>query len=172
MKIVSNKVLRIKRTVFFSLTVGWMAVIFLFSAQNGSHSSETSGGLIEWLMKLFNPDFDSLSAAEQDSIVASWQFFVRKAAHFSAYAILGVLSTLSFDTVRLKKPLYFALPTLLSLGYAALDEFHQTFVPGRAGRVTDVLIDLSGAVVGILVVRLTLFLIRKRAKANKKDFVD
>ena len=40
--------------------------------------------------------------------------------------------------------------------YASIDEFHQLFVPGRSGQVTDVLIDLIGVVLGLLLV----FLIR------------
>ena len=36
--------------------------------------------------------------------------------------------------------------------YAASDEFHQLFVPGRAGRVTDVLIDSGGVIFGLFVV--------------------
>lgn len=35
--------------------------------------------------------------------------------------------------------------------YAATDEFHQLFVPGRAGLFTDVLIDATGAAIGLLV---------------------
>lgn len=39
---------------------------------------------------------------------------------------------------------------IISALYAASDEFHQLFVPGRAGRVSDVLIDSLGALLGVL----------------------
>ena len=161
-----KKSVKIKRIVFFTLTALWMVAIFLFSAQNGSLSSKTSGGVIQWLLKLFYSDFDSLSIAEKEELIVSWQFFVRKAAHFSAYALLGVLSTLAFDTFKLKRIMYYVLPAVLSVCYAALDEFHQTFVPDRVGCVTDVLIDFAGAAMGISFVGLVLYLWR-RQKAKK-----
>ena len=37
-----------------------------------------------------------------------------------------------------------------AIGYAILDEWHQTFVPERGGRWTDVMIDAAGAVTGVL----------------------
>lgn len=53
------------------------------------------------------------------------------------------------------------VPWLLAVLYAATDEIHQTFVPGRSGRVTDVLIDAAGAAVGVLVMAW----LRRRARS-------
>ena len=44
--------------------------------------------------------------------------------------------------------------------YAATDEFHQLFVPGRSGQVKDVLLDSCGAAVGVLILMLVAALIR------------
>lgn len=49
----------------------------------------------------------------------------------------------------------------ISTAYAATDEFHQIFVPGRAGMVTDVMIDSSGALAGILLAALAGFIITR-----------
>ena len=46
--------------------------------------------------------------------------------------------------------------------YAVSDEVHQVFVPGRAGRISDVMIDTSGAVLGILLVFSVIQLIKYR----------
>ena len=54
------------------------------------------------------------------------------------------------------------LSFLFSVIYAFSDEFHQTFVPGRDGNIVDVLIDSSGALVGILVSCIVYFLIMKK----------
>ena len=51
---------------------------------------------------------------------------------------------------------------IFSIFYAASDEFHQTFVPGRDGNIVDVLIDSSGALVGILLSSIVYFLIIKK----------
>ncbi len=42
------------------------------------------------------------------------------------------------------------LALTLTLAWAALDEWHQTFVPARGGRASDVLIDMAGASVALL----------------------
>ena len=54
------------------------------------------------------------------------------------------------------------LSFLFSVIYALSDEFHQTFVPGRDGNIVDVLIDSSGALVGILVSCIVYFFIMKK----------
>jgi len=53
---------------------------------------------------------------------------------------------------------------LLSFLYACSDEFHQTFVPGRAGQFKDVLIDTAGALIGLIVVTLIRMVVRKDLK--------
>lgn len=77
---------------------------------------------------------------------------MRKSAHFFAYLILGVLvshatkgSTTS--TVWRRR----GVSLLFCVAYAITDEFHQMFVPGRGPQVKDVLIDGSGAAIGILI---------------------
>jgi hypothetical protein len=37
----------------------------------------------------------------------------------------------------------------ISLAYALFDEWHQSFVPGRYGSFTDVILDIAGAVLGV-----------------------
>ena len=54
------------------------------------------------------------------------------------------------------------LSFLFSVIYALSDEFHQSFVLGRDGNIVDVLIDSSGALVGILVSCIVYFLIMKK----------
>jgi VanZ family protein len=74
---------------------------------------------------------------------------VRKAAHVTEYAILGVLvmRALEDEHTSLARLALRALP--LCAGYAALDELHQTLVPTRTGAVLDVLLDSAGAAAGI-----------------------
>ncbi len=40
---------------------------------------------------------------------------------------------------------------LVAIGYGLLDEFHQSFVPGRSSTLADVGLDAMGALVGVLV---------------------
>ena len=70
-----------------------------------------------------------------------WDTILRKLAHTVEYAVLGALLLRATGRVDLT----FALGVL----YAASDEFHQTFVPGRHGSPVDVAIDAVGITVGI-----------------------
>lgn len=76
---------------------------------------------------------------------------VRKNAHFFVYLVLGVfvINALRRSGVRGYRCVVYAL--LICILYAASDELHQVFVPGRGAQVKDVIIDSAGACVGILV---------------------
>ena len=110
--------------------------IFLFSNQVGEESSKISNDLI-----------------------------IRKLGHFSEYMILGFfsfsyLSNLFVKSSEFKDYRKTAITSLVfSVVYASSDEFHQTFVAGRDGNIIDVLIDSSGALVGIMISSIMYFLI-------------
>jgi VanZ family protein len=77
--------------------------------------------------------------------LGTWDLVVRKAAHVTEFAILGALLVRALD-----RP---AAAAALAIAYAATDELHQHFVPGRTGAVFDILIDAVGVVVGIVLYR-------------------
>ncbi|MBR2489280.1 MAG: VanZ family protein [Clostridia bacterium] len=143
------KIFRITVTV---LLVGWMILIFSLSAATASESSATSGGVIEFLAKIFIADFDEISVLEQESIIESLQFIVRKTAHFTLYGVLGGLAFLSVITyTSVPFPLRTAISAAICLLYAISDEIHQIFVPGRSGEIRDVCIDFAGSMLAILI---------------------
>ncbi len=73
---------------------------------------------------------------------------LRKLAHVSEFALLTVL--LGRALVRPHRTLAWLAWRVLPMaaGWAILDEWHQTFVPGRVGAVTDVLVDSVGVLLG------------------------
>ncbi len=68
----------------------------------------------------------------------SWDLPLRKAGHMAAY---GALWLALLHAVGERRPV---LATALGLAYAVSDEWHQSFVAGRSGTVTDVAIDALG----------------------------
>lgn len=77
---------------------------------------------------------------------------LRKLVHAGEYGLLAFLLVRALRTTTLRDsalPLAFAL----SVGYAATDEFHQTFVDGRHGTPVDVGIDAIGAALALLGIR-------------------
>jgi VanZ family protein len=73
--------------------------------------------------------------------LGTWDLVLRKLAHLTEYAILGLL--LARAT---RRPI---AAVVLTAAYAATDEVHQTFVEGRHGTPRDVAIDTLGALVGV-----------------------
>lgn len=116
----------------------------------------------------FFSQFRSIDKATQDSIVEGLQFIVRKGAHFTAYAILGGLcfaNLRSLNKFKLKSNFLIAL--VISALYAASDELHQYFVPGRSCEFRDVMIDSCGALTGIIVVIIFSKIIQKLNKIKR-----
>lgn len=157
--------------VCFVLMLVWMAVIFLFSAQAGEESAVPSSWLADRLVRLLSFWYDGLSEPMQQLWYSRFTFLIRKTAHMSEYAVLAALALCwlrgSFGFSERKNA---ALAFLLSTVYAATDEFHQIFVAGRAGRLSDVLIDASGAALTIF---LLVFVVRKwrlTARISAKNY--
>ena len=123
-----------------------MALIFSGSgdSKSFSHSSRIIVPLMRWL-------FPHLSQDELDLVV----LLIRKCAHLTEYAVLAWLfwRAVRQPVKRDARPWSWSQAggaILFVALYAASDEWHQTFVPGRDGCVRDVCIDTSGAVLGML----------------------
>lgn len=126
-------------------------MIFFFSAQKAEESRKTSAGLITAVVEFF--DFDnSLTEAEIQSIRVNITFIVRKGAHFSLYAVLGLLIYLLLCEYAFMDRRAILFSVVLSMLYACSDEFHQSLVEGRSGELRDILIDTAGALAGCIVV--------------------
>ncbi|MBE7033589.1 MAG: VanZ family protein [Ruminococcaceae bacterium] len=153
-----------KKIILWVLIILWMSVIFAFSNQQATQSKKVSSGVIKTVVKAF--DFnDSLSEEELTNISEKLTFVVRKGAHFSAYALLGLLIAMLLKEYNILKAKQFLLSIGIAFLYACSDEIHQIFVKGRSGEVRDVIIDTCGAIFGVLILKL---IIRIKNKAKIK----
>lgn len=152
-----NKREKRKGIIFLLLSILWMAVIFMFSAQTGDVSGSQSGFLADIVCKLI--PFE-LSEDGKNILI----FIIRKMAHFTEYAILGILyfnMLFCFSIYKKnqenihkawKKEVFkiVLLAAVLCMLYAMSDEFHQSFSDGRSPAVRDVIIDTFGGFAGSL----------------------
>lgn len=92
---------------------------------------------------------------------------IRKLAHFSEFACLGLLLGWLLSPEGGFRG--FAAPALLGTLAACVDETIQRFVPGRESSLIDVWIDIGGVCAGILLLRLGYCCIRRR-KERKQNF--
>ena len=139
-----------KKIIFMIMTLLWVAVIFLFSLQTGEVSGDISGSFLRKVLESFaHGVFEQLETMPQEQ-VEFWHMILRKCAHFTEFAVLGVLSSLTLLQTKVSRRGLCAMAFCLVI--ASMDETLQLFVDGRAGRVLDVIIDGAGALVGIGVV--------------------
>lgn len=149
-----------------------MYLIFSFSAQDGTTSGNLSYKVSEIIVESANEAFElNWSRGEIAAYIEKIHHPVRKLAHMTEYFILAI--TVSF-------PLYVYgvrglwLPILaggICVGFAALDEYHQSFVAGRGPSKKDVGIDSIGVLAGVLMMQFICFLGRMtifRPLAKKK----
>jgi len=137
--IVKNKPLRFWVIVY----ILYVALIFGQSAVPASGSSAESGFLLGLAQSV-------LSALH---IPSAWltEHLLRKMAHFTEYAIMGVL--LRIMTGKMQERLSLAFRMALPVFIPFLDETIQLFVPGRSGQVSDMWIDFAGVLTGLLLQR-------------------
>jgi len=139
--------------------IAWAIVISSFStgAFTSEHTSRFIIPVLHWLLPHASPE--TLSTVHH---------VIRKCGHFTEYFILSLLILRGFQAGNREFGLRLALLSILMVaGYAALDEFHQSFVPGRVAAVSDVLLDTSGGAAGILIA--ALLVLWGRVRRQRKD---
>jgi VanZ family protein len=94
--------------------------------------------VIAWMAIIF-----WFSAQPKAALNFGQSTLVSKLAHVTEYAVLGWLIQHARDDRRVGWQSW-----LMAAIYAATDEFHQSFTPGRHPLATDVLIDSLGAAIG------------------------
>lgn len=150
------------RYVFLLLSITVMILIFLMSSQNADTSSQSSGRIVRTIAKIVVEDFEKKPIDYQINLINSLQFIVRKSAHIVIYAALG-FSFCGYALTFYQK--HFFKKSLISfvfaLLYAISDEFHQWFIQGRSGQVSDVLLDSFGIILGIVIINLLFFTVKK-----------
>lgn len=156
----------ILRIIFLLLLVTTFVTIFHFSSQIGETSDEVSRGVLRKLIDTF-PYTKGLSEETKLKLVEHGNPIIRKLAHFSIYALVGVwiMSFMSTFQTRLYKK--WILSMLVGVSYAGLDEYHQGFVADRGPSLVDVGIDSLGVLTGIFIV-LIIISVYRALKSDKK----
>lgn len=140
------------RCLLWLAVVLWAALIFYFSAQPADSSSRLSSSVTAKLLQAL-PSLKALPPVQKMQTIEVIHNFIRKLAHFTIYAVLGVWVYLLCCCYDLSFCKAFFVAFAVCTVYAGSDELHQFFVPGRACMLLDVLTDSAGAVAGILLIR-------------------
>ncbi len=135
--------------------VVWMSLIFLASSTelSATNTSKVLRPVLLWLLP-----------RASEKTIGVVHFLIRKAAHFTEYAVFALLAARAFlgsSHQALRSHWLLAALLLITL-YSLSDEFHQSYVPTRTASIYDSLIDTAGGFVALVVLALW------RASHNKQ----
>lgn len=152
-----------KKWISLAITLGVMALIFYFSSQPGSQSGALSEQVLDQMQQNGTADV-FIPGLFSNNVQAN----VRKWAHVYIYTLLGISMMATAVSWRWGKtmPLCGSRAAMTCVVFAASDEFHQFFVPGRAMLATDVGVDALGFVPGILLAGAVVWWLRRREEKN------
>ena len=139
-----------KKSKYIILTIIWMGFIFCMSNQPANISKELSQN-IENLLKQ-TPIIGNLLSDILNS--PNSQFIVRKSAHIILFCFLSILCFVVIYELKRNVKISTLVSFSITFIYACMDEIHQLFIPGRTGKINDVLIDSIGVIMGLIVINL------------------
>ena len=148
--------MKTKKIITFILIVLWMILIFYLSNQVSTESSKLSGGLTHKILEVLHM-LDGKTIEQQEVI----ETIIRKLAHFFLYTLGGILILLYINLYKITDNNKVIISWIIGTAYAITDEIHQLFVPGRSGEIRDVFIDSLGVIIGIIIIRLILKMIKR-----------
>lgn len=155
--------MKIKKIITIILIIAWMTLVFYLSNQISDESSKLSGGITQAILNFFNI-LEGKTLEQQLAI----ETIIRKLAHFSIYALGGILILLHVNLYKIKTNKKVIISWLIGTVYAMTDEIHQLFVPGRSGEIRDVCIDSLGVITGIIIFLIILICMERRPRHSEK----
>ena len=154
--------LYIKQTLRFVLkpmsfmpAIFMMCLIFMFSSQDADESSQLSYQVGVKVLTIANDTLDRGWTTKQIQHLSSiGQHYIRKTAHFTEYFLLAVSVAFPLYVYGVRGVWLMLSAGIFCVGFAFLDEYHQSFVAGRTPQKLDVFIDSCGIFVGIIITRI------------------
>lgn len=136
--------------------------ILYMSSQEGTASTTMSYEVSKTLVLMYNKLFSKgLSNEMLNNLIYELHPFIRKTAHFTEFFVLAVTVAFPLYVYKIRGIFLIILGELLCVGVAFLDEYSQSFVLGRNPSYRDVMIDSTGALLGILIAWILCYIGRK-----------
>ncbi|MCH5166344.1 MAG: VanZ family protein [Erysipelotrichales bacterium] len=167
-----------KKFLPFVMVILWACAIFFLSNMSGIESNIKSTTSLDIIIKEVLTFTNKIGLTDKHPTEARISEFaedinpiMRKCAHATVFFILAILISIFLTRYNIRLSFAFILTVLLSFMYALFDEYHQTFVIGRTGQLTDSLIDVSGAIIGCFIVLIIVKIKRRKKKVKDKKKV-
>lgn len=160
--------MNIKKIISIIAVLIWMGIVFSFSNQQGENSSSTSKKVSQIIVNIINIQ-GNYTEPEKEEMVKQIEPVIRKLAHYTIYAIGGIVIANCVYQFCSKEKLLIGTSTIIGIVYAISDELHQLMVAGRSGNIKDVIIDSLGVITGIVFFLLTREIYKKIIQTEKKE---
>lgn len=145
---------KLKQSIYLILIIIWMLTVFMFSNQNGGTSQGISRKVTTTIVRIVTQN-QNLTDEQTNKIVENTDYLVRKLAHFSIYAVGGILIYNYINTFNIENKKKIIISISIGVIYAIFDELHQYFIAGRSARILDVCIDSLGVITGTILIKFT-----------------
>ncbi|WP_432354339.1 VanZ family protein [Sporosarcina sp. A2] len=162
-----------KKLVIVVLLIGIIGGLFVSSSQTYEEQTIVpklqellpSQPLEKPLAELQIPYWGKIISVEERGYYYFLEFLLRKSAHFFSFGLLAAV----FFWLLPKRRYRFFLAALLTFIAASADEFHQSLTGGRTATWQDVVLDMSGALVFLLVAQLISWIRPQQKKPKRKS---
>ena len=137
-------------------------IILNFSAQTGEHSGSLSLEISERLVRVGDVILDkNLSDSRVVTLSNTIHPYIRKLAHVIEYCLLAITVAFPLYVYKLRGIFLVLFAGFICVSIACIDEYSQTFSPGRGPSIKDVCIDSVGIFIGIYFTRFMGYIGRK-----------
>jgi len=130
----------------WALVLLWCGLIYYFS-ESPRFTGESTAKVIN---EVIDVQPVQASVNHHGGFSFSWNYITRKGAHLFMFGILAALVWKAWHPRRFS----YVGTWFLTVSYAAIDEWHQSFQSGRTALLSDVVVDACGAALALLLVRL------------------
>ena len=159
----------VKKIIYGLLIVLWLGLIFYFSHQTAEKSENVTAGLASEIVETVETG-KAASPAEEAHWDKVGEIFtpLRKCAQVFEFFVLGLLIINFVKEFKLSSKEIITSSLIASLFFGVADEFHQSFVVGRAGTLIDVGIDFLSSLVAVVIF---MFVMKKLNEKKKVELV-
>ena len=147
-----KKLQEIKGIIILAWVLGflWAYLILSLSGEPASVSKQKSMAItqkVEVVVEYIEAH-TGIAIIDRDNL----HHCVRKAAHMLAYFVLALLLLIALTATGVKGKWAYLATWAIAFPFSMLDEYYQSFIPGRGPQVTDVLLDNLGVLSALLLV--------------------
>ena len=137
-----------KKIVLWILVILWMCLIFYFSNENSTESTNKSRGIINSTNIV--EKYESTEERKEE-LLETVDVYFRKFAHGLVYLVLSILVCFLVNEYKLDIKKILLIAFIVCFIYSCSDEIHQLYVPGRSGEIRDIIIDNIGSLMGLII---------------------